>query len=87
MVWVHVGNVDIHLKIVTDHECLYVFVHNAAESQKNLWMVFGFVEFLKAGSVSNKAGSITSIALDYLVDSVVKLLNFLLSPGNHLVIR
>lgn len=56
MVWIHVGYVDVHFEVVTYHESLHVFVHDPTESQEDLGMVLGFVEFLKAGFVTEKAG-------------------------------
>ena len=84
MIRIHVGDIDIHFKVMADHECLYVFVHNTTESQENLRMVSGFVEFLKAGSMAENAGRITGITLNNFLDSVVKLLNLFLRPGDDL---
>ncbi len=56
MVWIHVGDVYVHFKVVTDHESLHIFVHDPTESQEDLGMILGFVEFLKAGFMTKKAG-------------------------------
>jgi hypothetical protein len=87
MIGVHVGNVDIHFEVVTYHKSLHVFVHDTTESQEDFGMALGFIEFLKAGSVTEKAGGIASITFDDFFNSVVKLLDLVFGPGNELMIK
>jgi hypothetical protein len=82
MVRVHVCNVHIHFEVVTYHKSLHVFVHDTTESQEDFGMVLGFIEFLKAGSVTEKAGRIASITFDDFFNSVVKLLDLVLGSSN-----
>jgi hypothetical protein len=78
MIRIHAGNIDIHLKVMTDHESLHILIHNATESKENLRMISASVKFLKAGFMSQKPRCIAGIALYNFLNSVIKLLDFVL---------
>ncbi len=87
MIRIHACNIDIHFKVMTDHESLHVLVHNATETKQNLRMLSASVKFLKAGFMSKKPRCIAGIAFDNFFNSVIKLLNFVLSSSDLLTIK
>lgn len=87
MIRIHAGNIDIDLKVMTDHESLHILIHNATESKENLRMLSASVKFLKAGFMSKKPRCIAGIAFYNFLNSVIKLLNFVLGSIDLLTLK
>ena len=87
MIRIHAGNIDIDLKVMTDHESLHILIHNATESKENFRMLSASVKFLKAGFMSKKPRCIAGIAFYNFLNSVIKLLDLVLGSIDLLTLE